>query len=102
MPAPKKKAAPKKKPAAKPAPSKQKAAPKAKSKSTQATYAASSPVGKTADSALKLVDQAADLLRKGIREGASQTDRARLASKRQALSLVNKASTQLSKLISKI
>lgn len=73
-----------------------------KAKTTKTTPSSSSPVGKTADSVLKLVDEAAELLRKGIREGASQTERARLATKRQALTLVSKASSQLSKLISKI
>ena len=57
----------------------------------------SSAIDTVADSALKLVDQAASLLRSGIRTSANQTEKARLESKKRALSLVNQASGHLSK-----
>ncbi len=46
--------------------------------------------------ALKLVDEAAALLRKGISTGASTTDKARLEAKKKAHTLLNKASSSLS------
>lgn len=46
--------------------------------------------------ALKLVDEAAALLRKGISTSASTTDKARLEAKKKAHTLLNKASSSLS------
>jgi hypothetical protein len=78
MPATKKKAAkrPAKKPAGKPAP---------KSQDHSVT-----------SSALKLVDEAAALLRKGISTGSDSSEKARLEARKKAHTLLNKASTSLS------
>jgi ElaB/YqjD/DUF883 family membrane-anchored ribosome-binding protein len=81
MPATKKK--PAKKSASKSAPSTSKPAPKAKEHSVTA-------------SALKLVDEAAALLRKGISTGADSSEKARLEARKKAHSLLNKASSSLS------
>ncbi|MEO6054231.1 MAG: hypothetical protein ABIP97_09485 [Chthoniobacterales bacterium] len=59
----------------------------------------SSAVHHVAGSALKLVDQAASLLRLGIRNSASQTEKTRLETKKRALSLVSKASEHLNKAV---
>lgn len=47
-------------------------------------------------SALKLVDEAAALLRKGISTGSDSSEKARLEARKKAHSLLNKASTSLS------
>lgn len=47
-------------------------------------------------SALKLVDEAAALLRKGISTGSDSSEKARLAAKKKAHTLLNKASSSLS------
>jgi hypothetical protein len=49
-----------------------------------------------AEQALKFVDEAAALLRSGIREGAKTTSQSRAAAKKKAHSLLGKASTSLS------
>jgi hypothetical protein len=53
-----------------------------------------------ANEALKLVDQAAALLRKGIRSSAETTHKTRLEAKQQAHGLLNKASSVLGDLLS--
>jgi hypothetical protein len=53
-----------------------------------------------ADEALKLVDKAAVLLRKGIRTSAETTHKARLDAKHKAHGLLNKASSLLGDLLS--
>lgn len=100
---PTKKAAPKspKKPAA------AKAAPKTKTakKTTKPAAAKSStrPLGareqKLASSALKLVDEAAALLRKGITTTADVSEKNRLAAKKRAHGLLNKATSSLSSIL---
>ena len=52
-----------------------------------------------AEQALKFVDEAASLLRTGIREGAATTAKSRIAAKKKAHDLLGKASTNLSKVI---
>jgi len=52
-----------------------------------------------ADQALKFVDEAASLLRSGIREGAKTTAHSRAAAKRKAHRLLDQASTSLSQAI---
>jgi len=47
-------------------------------------------------SALKLVDEAAALLRKGISTGSDSSEKARLAARKKANSLLNQASRSLS------
>ena len=47
-------------------------------------------------SALKLVDEAAELLRKGISTGSDSSEKARLAAKKKAHTLLGKASSSLS------
>ncbi|MEO8206113.1 MAG: hypothetical protein ABI615_08025 [Chthoniobacterales bacterium] len=80
---------------------KRKAAPKSVVKRIKAKIpkSPSSAVHQVAGSALKLVDQAASLLRLGIRNSASQTEKARLETKKRALSLVSKASEHLNKAV---
>lgn len=51
---------------------------------------------KLASSALKLVDQAAALLRQGIRTSANTSEKARLEAKQRAHTLLTKASSSLS------
>jgi hypothetical protein len=53
-----------------------------------------------AGEALKLVDQAAALLRKGIRSSAETTQKTRLEAKHQAHGLLSKASSVLGDLLS--
>lgn len=81
-----KKAAPKKAPARKTSPKKSK------------------PAGpreqKAASAALKLVDEAAALLRKGIRTSADTTEKTRHEAKQKAHALLNKASSSLGDLLS--
>jgi hypothetical protein len=52
-----------------------------------------------ANEALKLVDKAAALLRKGIRSGAETSQKTRLEAKHQAHGLLNKASSTLGSLL---
>ena len=54
---------------------------------------------KLAEQALKFVDEAAALLRSGIREGAATTAKSRIAAKKKAHDLLGKASSNLSKAI---
>ncbi len=54
---------------------------------------------KLAEQALKLVDEAASVLRSGIREGAATTAKSRIAAKKKAHNLLSKASDNLSKAI---
>jgi len=77
--------------AAKSTPHSAKAAPKTSAK----THHTDSPVDHVAASALKLVDEAAHLLRQGITVGAESTEKARAAARKKALTLVNQAATQL-------
>jgi hypothetical protein len=52
-----------------------------------------------ADEALKLVDKAAALLRKGIRTGAETTQKTRLGARQEAHGLLNRASSVLGNLL---
>lgn len=54
---------------------------------------------KLAEQALKLVDEAAALLRLGIRTGASETAKSRIAAKKRATSLLNRATDNLTKAV---
>jgi hypothetical protein len=54
-----------------------------------------------ANEALKLVDKAAALLRKGIRSSAETTQKARTDAKHEAHGLLNKASSLLGDLLNK-
>jgi hypothetical protein len=99
----------KKKPAAKKStPSKvkakvSKALPKKKAMPAKvSTKATSVPAGrehKLAEQALNFVDEAASVLRSGIREGAATTAKSRIAAKKKANDLLGKASSNLSKAI---
>ena len=51
------------------------------------------------ESALKLVDEAAALLRKGISTSADTSEKARLEARKKAHSLIDKASESLSDLL---
>ncbi len=51
------------------------------------------------ESALKLVDEAAALLRKGISTGSDSSEKARIEARKQAHSLLNKASSSLSDIL---
>jgi hypothetical protein len=88
------KAAPKKKKAA---PSKVKATPA--KVSTKATPIPAGREHKLAEQALKLVDEAASVLRSGIRGGAQTTAKSRIAAKKKAHDLLGKASANLSSAI---
>jgi hypothetical protein len=57
------------------------------------------PPTKLATQALKFLDEATALLRTGIREGAHTTEESRILAKRQAHSLLGKASKTLSQAI---
>jgi hypothetical protein len=81
-----------KKPAAKKSPAKKPAAAKARKPTV-------SREDKVAASALKLVDEAASLLRKGIVTGSTATERAREDAKKKAQVLLNKASASLGDLL---
>jgi hypothetical protein len=94
-PAAKKSTPAKKKPAAK-AHSKKAASPKVSTKSTTVPHGREH---KLAEQALKLVDQAASVLRSGIREGAATTAKSRIAAKKKANDLLGKASSSLSEAI---
>jgi hypothetical protein len=80
-----------------------KAAPKKKSFPAKVSSKATSvPAGyehKLAEQALKFVDEAASLLRGGIREGAATTAKSRIAAKKKAHDLLGRASSNLSKAI---
>ena len=54
---------------------------------------------KLATSALKLVDEAAELLRKGISTSANTSEKARLEAKKKAHSLLGKAKSSLEELV---
>jgi hypothetical protein len=106
MPAKKKTTSPTK--ARKKAAPKKSATPKSPARKTTAKKATSSKSASTsteqklADSTLKLVDQAAALLRRGVRTGASTSENARVATQKQAHSILNKATSSLHSLINKI
>ena len=68
--------------------------------STKATPVPQGREHKLAEQALKLVDQAASVLRTGIRESASTTAKSRIAAKKKANDLLGKASSNLNKAIS--
>ena len=74
-----------------------------KTKSPPRAAKKSRPVGPReealANDALKLVDKAAALLRKGIRSGADTSHKTRLEAKHQAHSLLTKASSVLGDLL---
>lgn len=98
---PAKKSAPKKVAAKKSAA--KKAAPKkatAKKPASQKSQAYGPRETAVANSALKLVDEAAALLRKGIRSGASTSEKARHDAKQKAHTLLNQASSTLGGLLS--
>ena len=67
--------------------------------STKATSIPQGREHKLAEQALSLVDQAAAVLRSGIREGAKTTATSRIAAKKKANELLGKASSNLSKAI---
>ena len=109
----KKKSAPKKTAAKKVASAKKsvkakitaKSAPKTKAKATTAKAKNSTrPAGpreqKLASTALKLVDEAASLLRKGISTTADTSEKARLDAKKKAHNLLTKAHSSLSDVLS--
>jgi hypothetical protein len=54
---------------------------------------------KVAKQALEFLDEAASLLRTGIREGAKATEKSRIVAKKKAHHLLGKASRELSKAI---
>ncbi len=56
---------------------------------------ASSPMDKLTSNALKFIDQAADLLRKGVTISASQSDQVRHTTRKKAHALLGKAHTSL-------
>jgi len=91
-----------KKPVAKP--SAKKTTVKSGRPAAKAVKKKSSPVGPREDkleaNALKLIDQAAKLLRDGIRTGAKTTEKSRLKAKQEAHSLLSKASSSLGDLLS--
>ena len=64
-----------------------------------ATHVPAGREAKLAEQALKLVDEAAAVLRDGIRTGAATTAKSRIAAKKKASTLLDKASTNLSKAI---
>lgn len=94
-----------KKPAAKKTPVKKAAVKKATpTKATTAskvnTATVKVPAGreqKLAEQALALVDQAAALLRGGIRTGAAETAKSRIAAKKKASTLLTRATSNLTK-----
>ena len=78
-----------------------KASPRRASSKTAAQKTAAGPREEAlANEALKMVDKAAALLRKGIRSGAQTTQKTRLEAKHQAHGLLNKASSVLDNLLS--
>ncbi len=92
-----------KKPAAKKAIARKPAAKKtaaAKKPAAQKSQPAGPREQKISGDALKLVDQAASLLRQGIRNSANTSEKARHQAKQQAHTLLTKASSSLSDLLS--
>ncbi len=75
------------------------AAKSARSRTTKKTAPAGPREEALANDALKLVDKAAALLRKGIRSGAETTQKTRLEAKHQAHGLLTKASSVLGNLL---
>ena len=67
------------------------------SKKTAAADSYEKVSNKLADSAVKLIDQAASLLKKGVLTGAEKSVVARQNAKKKAMSLVNKATKELDK-----
>ncbi len=99
-PAPKKNTPVKAKAAAKPAAKKTTAKkPAAAKASTKTIHIPSGREAKLAEQALKFVDEAAAVLRTGIRSGAETTAKSRIAAKKKANALLGKASNNLSKAI---
>ncbi len=84
--------------AVKPAPKKTVPAKTAKV-NTKASHIPSGREAKLAEQALKFVDEAASVLRTGIRSGAETTAKSRIDAKKRANALLGKASTNLSKAI---
>lgn len=87
-------------------PTARKSAPRKKAKKSTSkkatTKATPIPRGreqKLAEQALKFVDQAAALLRNGVRESAQTTAKSRIAAKKKAHDLLGQASSSLSKAI---
>jgi len=78
-----------------PTPKKKSAAKEPASKSSPSKAAKPSPEHQAAKAALKMVDEAAELLRKGISSGAKTTESARIEAKKKAHSLLNQASSSL-------
>ncbi len=74
---------------------------KSRKKSQSAKPSASGKTGADglAEQALRFVDEAAALLRSGIREGAKTTAQSRATAKKKAHSLLGKASSNLSQAI---
>ncbi|MDD5199688.1 MAG: hypothetical protein PHC88_07775 [Terrimicrobiaceae bacterium] len=66
---------------------------------TKTTHVPSGREAKLAEQALKFVDEAASVLRGGIRSGAETTAKSRIAAKKKASALLDKASSNLSKAI---
>jgi hypothetical protein len=91
-----KKAAPKKAATRKSAPKKTKAT---RSKATHPKAAGPREIA-AANAALKLVDEAAALLRKGIRVSANTSEKSRHEAKKKAHDLLSKASSSLGDLLS--
>jgi hypothetical protein len=68
-------------------------------KKTPAKHKPASREHKVATSALKFVDEAAELLRKGISTGADTSEKARLEAKKKAHALLGRAKTSLEGLL---
>jgi hypothetical protein len=85
-----------KKPSAKPAAKKKSLPAKV---STKVTSKITLRHNKVANQALGFLDEAASLLRTGIREGAKATENSRIVAKKKAHHLLGKASKELSKAI---
>lgn len=67
--------------------------------STKKTHIPSGREAQLAEKALSLVDEAAAVLRTGIRSGAETSAKSRIAAKKKANALLGKASNNLSKAI---
>ena len=98
-PAAKKSTAPKVKAKVSKALPSKKATPTQAKVSTKARPVSAGREHKLAEQALKLVDEAASVLRTGIRGGAATTAKSRIAAKKKANDLLGKASSNLSKAI---
>jgi hypothetical protein len=86
--------------AVKPAPKKSVPAKSSAAKaSTKTTKVPAGREAKLAEQALKFVDEAASVLRSGIRGSAETTAKSRIAAKKKANALLGKASSNLSKAI---